>query len=53
MTTKVIFYLLLTKKRTELLILTAATEMPKSAMIPDSTGDEYPVYKANHNAYVQ
>ena len=27
--------------------------MPKYAMIPDSAGDEYPVYKANHNAFVQ
>ena len=29
-------------KRNKLLILTAATEMPKSSMIPDSAGDEYP-----------
>jgi hypothetical protein len=29
-------------KRNKLLILTAATEMPKSSMILASAGDEYP-----------
>lgn len=37
---------LLSLKRNRNVILTAAKDMPKSFMIPDSVGDEYPVCKA-------
>lgn len=34
------------KKGNKLLVLTAATDMSKSSMIPDSAGDEYPICKS-------